>query len=88
MRHFPYSFCSNVLHAFYAIAEADGLPALQRGLFPAILYQVALNGPRLGAYQVSRLHLPSCEWEFRLFYEHFLMGEISFQATRSCHVWR
>jgi len=42
----------NVLHAFYAIAEADGLPALQRGLFPAILYQVALNGPRLGAYQI------------------------------------
>jgi len=42
----------NVLHAFYAIAEADGLPALQRGLFPALLYQVFLNGPRLGAYQI------------------------------------
>jgi len=41
-----------VLHAFYAIAEADGVPALQRGLIPALLYQVFLNGPRLGAYQV------------------------------------
>lgn len=42
----------NVLHAFYAIAEADGLCALQRGLTPGIWYQAFMNGPRLGAYQI------------------------------------
>ena len=58
-KKFPFRlcYCRNVLHAFYAIAEADGLPALQRELFPAVLYQVTLNGPKLGAYQVSVLQL-------------------------------
>jgi len=42
----------NVFHAFYAIAEADGISALQRGLVPAIWYQVFMNGPRLGVYQI------------------------------------
>jgi solute carrier family 25 protein 34/35 len=41
----------NVLHAFYQIARVDGLPALQKGLVPALWYQFVMNGVRLGTYQ-------------------------------------
>ncbi|KAJ4434159.1 hypothetical protein ANN_16479 [Periplaneta americana] len=37
-------------HAFYAVAKADGVLALQKGLVPALWYQLFLNGVRLGGY--------------------------------------
>ncbi|XP_063232910.1 solute carrier family 25 member 35-like isoform X2 [Bacillus rossius redtenbacheri] len=40
-------------HAFYAVAKADGLLALQKGLVPGLWFQLALNGTRLGMYQVA-----------------------------------
>ncbi|XP_060710464.1 solute carrier family 25 member 35 isoform X2 [Hemiscyllium ocellatum] len=42
----------NVFHATYTICRADGWPALQRGLLPALLYQFCMNGIRLGTYSV------------------------------------
>jgi len=41
----------NVFHAFYTVARADGLLALQKGLVPALWYQLMMNGIRLGTYQ-------------------------------------
>jgi solute carrier family 25 protein 34/35 len=40
-------------HAFYAVAKADGLLALQKGLVPALWYQLCLNGVRLGTYDFA-----------------------------------
>lgn len=43
----------NFFHAFYAVAKADGILALQKGLVPALWYQLFLNGVRLGTYQFA-----------------------------------
>nr|CAD7202764.1 unnamed protein product [Timema douglasi] len=43
----------NFFHAFYAVAKADGVMALQKGLVPALWYQLYLNGVRLGIYQFA-----------------------------------
>lgn len=42
----------NSFHAFYTIGKTDGLLALQKGLVPALWYQLFMNGVRLGTYQV------------------------------------
>ncbi|XP_064641841.1 solute carrier family 25 member 35-like [Lineus longissimus] len=42
----------NVFHAFYVIAKCDGVTALQRGLVPALYYQLVMNSLRLGTFQV------------------------------------
>ncbi|KAB7502435.1 Solute carrier family 25 member 35 [Armadillidium nasatum] len=41
----------NIFHAFYAVVKVDGILALQKGLLPAMSYQVVLNGTRFGLYQ-------------------------------------
>ena len=41
----------NVVHAFYTIARVDGILALQKGLVPALWYQLFMNGCRFGTYQ-------------------------------------
>jgi len=41
------------IHAFYAVAKADGVLALQKGLVPALWYQLCLNGVRLGTYDFA-----------------------------------
>lgn len=41
----------NVVHAFYTIARVDGILALQKGLVPALYYQMFMNGCRLGVFQ-------------------------------------
>ncbi|XP_022104222.1 solute carrier family 25 member 35-like [Acanthaster planci] len=41
----------HVFHAFYTIGRVDGLRALQKGLVPALWYQLFMNGVRLGSYQ-------------------------------------
>ncbi|XP_046993209.1 solute carrier family 25 member 35-like [Schistocerca americana] len=43
----------NFFHAFYAVAKSDGILALQKGLVPALWYQLFLNGVRLGTYQFA-----------------------------------
>ncbi|KAG8223883.1 hypothetical protein J437_LFUL004719, partial [Ladona fulva] len=43
----------NFFHAMYTVAKVDGIAALQKGLVPALWYQLALNGVRLGAYQFA-----------------------------------
>lgn len=40
----------HTLHAFYTIARNDGILALQKGIVPALWFQVFLNGTRLGTY--------------------------------------
>ncbi|KAK9889833.1 hypothetical protein WA026_007200 [Henosepilachna vigintioctopunctata] len=42
----------NVFHAGYVIAKHDGILALQKGLVPGQLFQLVLNGSRLGSYQI------------------------------------
>ncbi|KAL4232143.1 hypothetical protein ACF0H5_009718 [Mactra antiquata] len=42
----------NSFHAFYTIGKTDGIFALQKGLVPALWYQMFMNGVRLGSYQV------------------------------------
>ena len=41
----------NVVHAFYKIGRVEGLTALQKGLVPALYYQLSMNGVRLGTFQ-------------------------------------
>ena len=40
-------------HAFYAVAKNDGILALQKGLVPALWYQLVMNGVRLGGYDFA-----------------------------------
>lgn len=42
----------NVFHALYAVGRSDGILALQKGLGPALAYQLVMNGTRLGIFQV------------------------------------
>lgn len=44
----------NMFHAAYMITKEEGLLALQKGLAPALLHQVALNGTRLGIFQLAQ----------------------------------
>lgn len=44
---------SNFFHAMYVIAKNDGILALQKGLAPAAVHQIFLNGTRLGGYQIA-----------------------------------
>uniref|UniRef100_A0A0P4W2L6 Solute carrier family 25 member 35 n=1 Tax=Scylla olivacea TaxID=85551 RepID=A0A0P4W2L6_SCYOL len=41
----------NIIHAAYAVAKADGILGLQKGLAPALCYQVVMNGIRFGLYR-------------------------------------
>ncbi|XP_047492224.1 solute carrier family 25 member 35-like isoform X1 [Penaeus chinensis] len=41
----------NILHAGIAVAKADGISGLQKGLVPALSYQVVMNGMRFGLYR-------------------------------------
>ncbi|XP_045621186.1 solute carrier family 25 member 35 [Procambarus clarkii] len=41
----------NILHAGIAVAKADGIMGLQKGLMPALGYQVVMNGIRFGLYR-------------------------------------
>lgn len=41
----------NIIHAAYAVAKADGILGLQKGLAPALYYQVVMNGIRFGLYR-------------------------------------
>ncbi|XP_055948930.1 solute carrier family 25 member 35-like [Argiope bruennichi] len=40
----------NAFQAFYVIAKEDGILALQKGLVPALWYQLFMNGVRLGSF--------------------------------------
>ncbi|XP_037543461.1 solute carrier family 25 member 35 isoform X2 [Nematolebias whitei] len=42
----------NVFHAFYTIGKVDGVAGLQKGLAPALFYQLCMNGVRLGSYAI------------------------------------
>ncbi|GAB1864622.1 Solute carrier family 25 member 35 [Camponotus japonicus] len=44
----------NTLHVGYLIAKHEGALALQAGLVPALIFQVVLNGIRLGAYKSAQ----------------------------------
>ncbi|XP_022201093.1 solute carrier family 25 member 35 [Nilaparvata lugens] len=43
----------NFFHAFYVIGKTEGITALQKGLGPALVFQVLLNGTRLGVYEMA-----------------------------------
>ncbi|XP_051516038.1 solute carrier family 25 member 35 [Myxocyprinus asiaticus] len=42
----------NVFHAFYTIGKIDGLTGLQKGLVPGLVYQLCMNGVRLGSFAI------------------------------------
>ncbi|CAG5051154.1 unnamed protein product [Parnassius apollo] len=44
-------YYKNVPHAVYTIVKHDGVAALQKGLVPALWFQLVVNGVRLGIYQ-------------------------------------
>ncbi|XP_039299755.1 solute carrier family 25 member 35 [Nilaparvata lugens] len=46
-------YYKHFLHAFYVIGRTEGITALQKGLGPALVFQVLLNGTRLGVYEVA-----------------------------------
>ncbi|XP_072943661.1 uncharacterized protein [Epargyreus clarus] len=41
----------NIPHAMFTIVKHDGVSALQKGLVPALWFQLVVNGVRLGIYQ-------------------------------------
>lgn len=43
-----------VAHAFSTIARLEGIRGLQAGLLPALCYQIAMNGTRLGLYDPAQ----------------------------------
>ena len=48
---------TNPVQAFFLIGRREGLRGLQGGLGPAVLYQLMMNGTRLGAYEpLKRLY--------------------------------
>eukprot|EP00039_Didymoeca_costata_P031051 m.32894 g.32894 ORF g.32894 m.32894 type:complete len:319 (-) comp8464_c0_seq2:18-974(-) len=40
----------NVFHCFYETCRTEGLRGIQRGLVPGIMFQIAMNGTRLGLF--------------------------------------
>ena len=53
---------TNPFQAFYLIGKEEGLRGLQGGLGPAVLYQLMMNGTRLGAYEpLKRLYTSNGE---------------------------
>lgn len=46
----------NMFHAAFMISKEEGIFALQKGLCPALFHQVALNGTRLGLFQLAEDH--------------------------------
>ncbi|XP_042222666.1 solute carrier family 25 member 35-like [Homarus americanus] len=44
-------YYKNIVHAGIAVAKAEGLSGLQKGLMPALGYQVIMNGIRFGLYK-------------------------------------
>ena len=44
--------------AFITIVRKDGVLAVQKGLIPALWYQLTMNGFRLGVYQCAMNALP------------------------------
>lgn len=44
----------NFAHAIYVVAKNEGPLALQKGLMPAMGFQVFLNGTRLGIFDVAQ----------------------------------
>lgn len=46
----------NVFQAFWAMARAESVVSLQKGLVPALYYQFLMNGARFGLYQVFDNH--------------------------------
>ena len=53
---------TNPFQAFYLIGREEGLKGLQGGLGPAVLYQLMMNGTRLGAYEpLKRLYTSNGE---------------------------
>ncbi|XP_047512670.1 solute carrier family 25 member 35-like isoform X1 [Pieris napi] len=44
-------YYKNIPHAIYTIVKHDGISALQKGLAPALWFQLVVNGVRLGIYQ-------------------------------------
>jgi hypothetical protein len=47
----------NALSAFLKVYSNEGITGIQRGLFPAYIYQILLNGFRLGMYDPIRIGL-------------------------------
>lgn len=44
-------YYKNILHAMYTMIKHDGVASLQKGLVPALWFQLVVNGVRLGVYQ-------------------------------------
>ncbi|XP_059045240.1 solute carrier family 25 member 35-like isoform X2 [Achroia grisella] len=44
-------YYKNIPHAMYTIIKHDGIASLQKGLVPALWFQLMVNGVRLGIYQ-------------------------------------
>ncbi|EEB18634.1 mitochondrial 2-oxoglutarate/malate carrier protein, putative [Pediculus humanus corporis] len=44
----------NTLQAFYVIAKTEGIVSLQKGIVPALWFQVFLNGIRLGSFDIAQ----------------------------------
>jgi solute carrier family 25 protein 34/35 len=47
----------NAISAFFKVYKNEGITGIQRGLFPAYIYQILLNGFRLGMYDPIRIGL-------------------------------
>lgn len=50
----------NMFHAMYLMAKTEGVLSLQKGLGVAYVYQILLNGVRVGNYEVCKQSLNGC----------------------------
>lgn len=68
----------NIPHAMYAIVKHDGFSALQKGLVPALWFQLVVNGVRLGIYQqVDNFGLLRDEQNNTKFLNSLVFGSVS-----------
>ncbi|KOB72302.1 Solute carrier family 25 member 35 [Operophtera brumata] len=71
-------YYKNIPHAIFTIVKHDGVGALQKGLVPALWFQLVVNGVRLGIYQhADNYGLLRDEHGNTMFFNSLLFGSIS-----------
>lgn len=78
-------YYKNIPHALYTIVKHDGITALQKGLIPALWFQLVVNGVRLGIYQTAdNFHLLRDEDDNTMLLNSLFFGAVSGMSGGLC----